>query len=96
MVAVFNTAPVAVVWPAQFQVRFDKLAGTPGDPPSLEGSQTITGPFDAVLFDTGNSESDYALDNLSATVATPEPSSITLLSTGILGFAGLVRRRLKA
>jgi hypothetical protein len=77
-------------------VGIGSLAGTPGDPPSLEGSQTITGPFDAVLFDTGNSESDYALDNLSAVVATPEPSSITLLGTGILGFAGFVRRRFKA
>ena len=72
------------------------LAFTPGDPPSFEGSQTITGPFNEVLFDTGSSDSDYALDNLSATVATPEPSSITLFGTGILGCAGLVRRRIKA
>ncbi|HEY5329075.1 MAG TPA: PEP-CTERM sorting domain-containing protein [Acidobacteriaceae bacterium] len=26
----------------------------------------------------------------------PEPSSIALLGTGVLGFAGLVRRRFKA
>ena len=95
--AVSDTDPVGFLYLLDGNfVGTGSLAFTPGAPPSFEGSQTITGTFDAVLFDTGNSESDYALDNLSATVATPEPSSITLLSTGILGFAGLVRRRLKA
>jgi hypothetical protein len=94
--AVSDTDPVGFLYLLDGNfVGAGSLAFTPGDPPSFEGSQTITGPFNEVLFDTGSSESDYALDNLSAVVATPEPSSITLLGTGILGFAGLVRRRLK-
>lgn len=33
-------------------------------------------------------------DQIATVAATPEPSSIALLGTGVLGFAGIVRRRL--
>ena len=62
-----------------------------------EGSRSFAGPFDLLGFDTQSSQSDYALDNISVTVTTvPEPSSIVLVGTGLLGFAGVVRRRLTA
>jgi len=96
--AISGSDPVGILYLLDGQfVGVDSLTYTPGDPPSFEGSLTITGLFNDVLFDTGGSSSDYALDNLSAVVApVPEPSSIALLATGMLGFAGLVRRRFKA
>jgi hypothetical protein len=74
------------------------LTGTPFGPFSA-GSVTLSSsvPFNAIVFDPDATGPDYALDNFSATLApVPEPSSIALLSTGILGVAGAVRRRFKA
>jgi hypothetical protein len=74
------------------------LTGTPFGPFSV-GSVTLSSsvPFNVIEFDPNATGPDYALDNFSATLApVPEPSSIALLSTGILGVAGAVRRRLKA
>ena len=50
-------------------------------------------------FTTENGSGDFELDSISVTpavAATPEPGSIVLLCTGILGLAGIARRRLIA
>lgn len=43
--------------------------------------------------DSGNAGDTILLDVTTASTATPEPSSIALLGTGLLGFAGLLRKR---
>ncbi len=56
--------------------------------------------FDQVEFNTSNTLNNaFALDNLevgsAAVTGTPEPASITMLATGLLGLVGVARARRK-
>lgn len=57
---------------------------------SLVGS-TLTLDFDGV-----NANQVYTYSDVPASAATPEPSAIALLGTGLLGMGGLIRRRRSA
>ncbi len=54
-----------------------------------------TATFDVSIDSQPSGDADFVLD-ASAVVATPEPASATLVATGILGFAGIIRRRRSA
>lgn len=51
----------------------------------------------ALSFTSMNGAGDFELDSISVeAVPTPEPSSIVLVATGVVGLAGFARRRMKA
>jgi hypothetical protein len=47
-----------------------------------------------LVFPTGSHTEDLSIKVLSTAAPTPEPSSLALLGTGVLGLAGVVRRKL--
>lgn len=63
------------------------------------GQQYAIEPFDVsinngTLISNGPVTDSFIFDYTPASAVTPEPSSLFLLGTGLLGFAGVIKRRL--
>jgi hypothetical protein len=64
----------------------------------LEGGSTVQGVTVQLTINTGKGFFNGATNISSGdtSITTPEPGSLSLMGTGLLGLAGLVRRKLKA
>ena len=70
---------------AQRQAAIDAVAAYPGTPFSITGTYGLSG-----TNDTGSAKFNISAPGLAAT---PEPSSLMLMGTGVASIAGIVRRR---
>jgi hypothetical protein len=91
---IFYAAAQHTAFPGTYDLQFFDF--TQGISVLLDGPQLFTGSLTTPTFTPGTY--DLTLDSTGSAVSltigsTPEPSSLVLLGTGILGAAGLARRK---
>ena len=94
---------VLVATCVEFAACYENLSGTPTpwayDLTSAEIASLGTGIVDFSVVQTSQfliQVGETTLDQAPGTAVTPEPTSLVLLGTGLMSFAGLVRRKLRA
>jgi hypothetical protein len=94
-----NNGRVAVLLDIASAVRPSVYSGTPSILTDVAGSGGFYNPMmdsmGDILYDDGDYIREY-IDLTSRLQVTPEPSSIALLSAGLLGMAGMLRRRVRS
>ena len=86
-------------WNPGFAFLNSTIPGIVDDPTYASFDPTVSGDYTFAIgqYDqSGNEVNLVAIDVQSGVVATPEPASMMLMGTGLLGLGGFVRRRRKA